>query len=73
MIPSETREATVERQRFLKISEVVDLVGVSRATIYRMIDSGAFPRPVRVSAMRVVWVKAEIDAWMRDMAEAPRR
>lgn len=65
-------EINADSKRNLNIAEVVDLVGVSRATIYRMIDSGEFPRPVRITTRRVVWVRAEIDAWMDEKMEARR-
>jgi prophage regulatory protein len=72
MTSPETNEQTKTRKRLLKIAEVVSLVGVSRATVYRLIDSGEFPKPVQLSARRVAWVSAEVEDWMRKLEEAPR-
>lgn len=49
--------------RLLRISDVIDRVGLSSATIYRHIRAGVFPEPIHVgSASR--WPSKEIDAWI---------
>lgn len=47
----------------IRIREVCDLVGVCRATVYRWVSEGAFPRPVRISDNAVRWKVDEIEAW----------
>lgn len=47
----------------IRVSEVCDLVGVCRATVYRWISEGAFPHPVRISERAVRWDVNEIEAW----------
>jgi len=47
----------------IRIREVCDLVGVCRATVYRWVSEGAFPRPVRISDTAVRWKVDEIEAW----------
>jgi len=42
-------------QRNLTIKEVVDAVGISRATIYRMMAVFKFPLPVKRSIQLVGW------------------
>ena len=42
-------------QRSLTIKEVVDAVGISRATIYRMMTVFKFPLPVKRSILLVGW------------------
>ena len=48
----------------LPIQRVISRVGLSRATLYRMVDSGEFPRPVKLSPMRVAWIEAEVNLWI---------
>jgi len=43
---------------------VRDRVGLSRAQIYRMINTGDFPAPVRPSPGTVAWNEVEVDAWI---------
>jgi prophage regulatory protein len=48
----------------LKCKEVQDTVTISRATIYRWIKEGNFPKPVRLGANMVRWKASDIEAWM---------
>jgi prophage regulatory protein len=50
--------------KFLSISEVIARVSISRATIYRQLAEGDFPKPVRISMQRVAFVEKEIDDWI---------
>ncbi len=51
-------------EKFLRLSEVRNRVPYSRATIYRLISSGEFPRPYSLGARAVAWREAEISAWI---------
>ena len=51
-------------EKFLRLSEVRNRVPYSRATIYRLISSGAFPRPYSLGARAVAWREAEINEWI---------
>ena len=56
--------------RFLRLSEVRGRVPYSRATIYRLITAGQFPRPYSLGARAVAWLESEIDAWIAARVEA---
>lgn len=49
--------------RLLKMSDVVREVSLHRATIYRMIARGEFPRGHLISRGRVAWREADIEDW----------
>jgi prophage regulatory protein len=51
-------------ERLLRLPELVRTIGVSRATIYRYVDSGRLPPPVKLSTRCVAWRASEITAWM---------
>lgn len=51
--------------RLLKMSDVVREVSLHRATIYRMIRRGEFPRSHPISRGRVAWREDEVEAWKR--------
>ncbi len=57
----------------LRMHEVARRIGVHRATVYRLIASGALPPPVRLSGEHgqhggaVAWPEAEIDAFGRKL------
>lgn len=48
----------------LRLRAVEGLTGISRATIYRMIQAGTFPAQVQISPGAVGWRAEEIDAWV---------
>ena len=56
----------------IRLTEVVELLGVSRSTIYKWVDEGAFPPPVRVSERAVRWRTEDIEAWRGSLVAATR-
>ena len=46
--------------RLLRRSEVEEITGLSRSTIYRHLDQGIFPKPVRIGPRAVRWWLSEI-------------
>ena len=50
--------------RFLRLAEVKNRVGYGRASIYRLIAAGQFPKPHSLGARAVAWLESEIDAWI---------
>jgi len=53
----------------LRWQQVRDVVGLSRATIWRMTREGRFPSPVQLSsAASVGWLKSEVEAWLHERA-----
>jgi prophage regulatory protein len=59
---------SASNQRLLRINEVLNIVQVSRPTIYRLVSKGEFPRPVCIGASRL-WPETEINQWMTDRLE----
>lgn len=60
---SATRLGDDKGDRLLKIREVVEQTTLHRATIYRLMNSGDFPKPVRITSRRVAWRRSEVEAW----------
>ena len=54
-----------DNNRLLRLSEVLKIVSVSRNTVYRMMEEGHFPRPVRISTKAVRWNLSEIEEWLK--------
>jgi predicted DNA-binding transcriptional regulator AlpA len=45
----------------------MDIVGLRRAFIYRLMREGRFPQVVKISDDRAVgWIEVEIQAWLRE-------
>lgn len=50
--------------KLIRLREVVSRVGMSKATIYRKIALGEFPRPVSVGGQSVRWRESALDEWI---------
>lgn len=59
--------------KFLRLPEVRDRVGLSRSQIYRMIQTGTFPAPVKLGPQISVWPDQDIDQWQREALAAAGR
>ncbi len=53
-------------ERILRISTVLDRTGLSRATLYRKINDGTFPRQIKLSTRCAGWHESAINAWLRN-------
>ena len=50
--------------RLIRRKELEDRIGLARSTIYRMINEGMFPRPVRIGRRAVAWLESDIERWI---------
>lgn len=57
---------TAEPTWFMGLPEVLKRVGLSRATVYRLINANAFPAPHKIGR-RSVWAESEIRTWQRSI------
>lgn len=57
--------------QFWRMSKVIEIVGLSRAEIYRRIAQGRFPasRHYGEGGTRVFWVSSEIKAWQQSFID----
>ncbi|MFC4255691.1 AlpA family phage regulatory protein [Altererythrobacter xixiisoli] len=49
--------------RFLSVRDVMNQTSLSRATIYRLMANGQFPKCFPISPGRVSWHADAIEAW----------
>src|SRR5713101_1737490 len=49
--------------RFIRSREVVEMIGVSRTTLWRMVREGSFPRPVQISQGNLGYLLETVEAW----------
>jgi prophage regulatory protein len=52
----------------LPLKTVEKLSGLSRATIYRLIKSGKFPRPLSIGTGSVRWRQSDVIAWQQSLS-----
>lgn len=62
-LPNYTANAILRRP------QVEALTGLSRSSIYRMMDADKFPKPRRIGAQAVGWIAQEIDTWIASRSQ----
>lgn len=67
--PTKIRLATAVEPVALSISATAESCGISKSTLYSLINSGRGPRVMRVGRRRVILI-ADRDAWLRSFADA---
>jgi len=59
-----SRGAAMDRGRFLRINDVIATTSLSRATIYRLVDRGDFPRQYQLTKRSIGWWEAGVAKWL---------
>lgn len=52
------------KEKFLRLPEVKARTGLSRSTIYALIEQDRFPRHALLGMRCVGWLESEIDGWI---------
>ena len=55
--------------QFIRPRQVLEMIGVSRTTLWRMVQAGTFPRPVRITERNRGYLRDAVEAWMKARAE----
>lgn len=58
--------------KFLRKDKVCEITGLPVSSVYRLMSDGDFPRPVKLSANRVAWIEAEVQAWIKERIDAAK-
>lgn len=51
--------------RFIRTREVLGMIGVGRTTLWKMVQAGSFPRPVRITERSSGYLLDSVEQWMR--------
>jgi prophage regulatory protein len=54
--------------QFIRPRQVVEKIGVSRTTLWRMVQAGTFPPPVRITERNCGFLLETVEAWMKARA-----
>ena len=59
--------------KIIKRPEVETTTGLSRSSIYAMMGTGAFPKPIKLSERSVGWLEHEVQGWLENRVLASRQ
>ena len=65
---SMTEKTLGNSDRILRRPEVEIRTGLTRSSIYRLIDAGDFPKQRRLSPSTVGWLESDISTWISGRA-----
>ena len=51
--------------RLVRLRELVKLLSISRANVYRLMKIGKFPQSIKLTERTVVWRLSELEAWVQ--------
>jgi prophage regulatory protein len=50
--------------RILRLKDVIEKTGLARATVYKHMAAGTFPKPIPLGGRSVGWVDSEVHSWI---------
>jgi len=62
-----TARPAVPRDRLIRLAEVQQMIGCKKSSIYKMLEEGKFPQPIRYSPRLVVWPETVVLQWVQDV------
>jgi prophage regulatory protein len=62
----------VTATKILRLPEVRTRTAKSRSTIYKGINDGTFPAPIKIGPRAVGWIEAEIEGYIQSCIDASR-
>ena len=57
-------------ERLIRRREVQEFCGIGTTTIYKLMNEGLFPRPVKVGGHAVRWRLSDVNAWIAEQQPA---
>lgn len=61
-----------ESLSIIRKPQLLDRLGFSKSTLYKMISKGEFPPPVHISTRVSGWPSSEIDDWIKQRVAESR-
>ena len=60
--------------RILRFKQVAAIVGLGKSSIYRKVQQGTFPSPIKLGSARASgWISTEIFEWIEDQIRRSRK
>jgi predicted DNA-binding transcriptional regulator AlpA len=71
-VEAETEEGALDKsgpRRMLNEQQLLEIIPVSRTTLFRMMKAGRFPKATYISPNRRCWFESEVVAWQQAIGE----
>ncbi|MCU7960972.1 MAG: AlpA family transcriptional regulator [gamma proteobacterium symbiont of Bathyaustriella thionipta] len=57
-------------KKLLRIKAVMEITGLSRTVLYRLMDDGEFPKSIQLSPRAVAWDSDAVQDWIKAKLKA---
>jgi prophage regulatory protein len=71
-VEAEAEEGALDKsgpRRMLNEQQLLEIIPVSRTTLFRMMKAGRFPKATYISPNRRCWFESEVVAWQQAIGE----
>ena len=58
------------KSKILKVKQVAEEINVSVPQVYKLVNLGRFPKPIKLGERGSGWLTSEIDAWLQSRVDA---
>ena len=59
--------------KILRLPEVSEMTGLSRSSIFRLIETGQFPGSVRLTQRAIGWHAEDVRSWIEQRPHAQKK
>ena len=56
----------------LRLNKVKEITGLSRSSLYQMMDRGLFPRSINIGSRAIAWTDQSIQEWIESRINASK-
>lgn len=56
----------------IKLTSVKSMTGLSKSTIYAMMNKGVFPKSISIGERSVAWIEMEVQKWIENKINLSR-
>lgn len=58
--------------KLYRLQEVIKIIGLSRSSLYQMMDKGLFPRSINIGSRAIAWTEESIEEWIQSRINASK-
>lgn len=55
---------TKTQKQVMNLNDVLALLGISKSTLYRLMDAGLFPKPFKLGVRLNAWRVETVETWL---------
>lgn len=56
--------------RIVRMPELLQKIGLSKASIYNRVAAGSFPKPINLGGRSVGWLESSVEQWIAERSAA---